>query len=138
MELGLSRAGHATELLCEIDRGANEVLRTRFPEIPKHDDICTLDALPSDGRLCHGDFHAGNIKLWYLAVVVYSVPLVLGGVRTWLDKLNGFLLPLIYGKFGSQFRAVMESPSPIATSAAVRGAGASSCAVSSSYLSAYE
>jgi hypothetical protein len=39
-------------------------------------------------------FHAGNIKLWYLAVVVYSVPLVLGGVRTWLDKLNGFLLPL--------------------------------------------
>ncbi|MGK5173083.1 purine-cytosine permease family protein [Geodermatophilus sp. CPCC 205761] len=35
----------------------------------------------------------GNIRLWYLVVVLWSVPLVLGGVRTWLDKLNGFLLP---------------------------------------------
>jgi purine-cytosine permease-like protein len=38
-------------------------------------------------------FGGGDIRLWYLAVVVYSVPLVLGGVRTWLDKLNGWLLP---------------------------------------------
>jgi purine-cytosine permease-like protein len=38
-------------------------------------------------------FGAGDIRLWYLAVVLYSVPLVLGGVRTWLDKLNGVLLP---------------------------------------------
>ncbi len=38
-------------------------------------------------------FGGGDIRLWYLLVVVYSVPLVLGGVRTWLDKLNGFLLP---------------------------------------------
>ncbi|MES4886695.1 hypothetical protein [Streptomyces sp. NPDC096012] len=35
----------------------------------------------------------GDIRLWYLLVVVYSVPLILGGVRTWLDKLNGLLLP---------------------------------------------
>jgi hypothetical protein len=35
----------------------------------------------------------GDIKLWYLFVVLYSVPLVMGGVRTWLDKLNGALLP---------------------------------------------
>ena len=35
----------------------------------------------------------GDIRLWYLLVVLYSVPLILGGVRTWLDKLNGFLLP---------------------------------------------
>lgn len=39
-------------------------------------------------------FGGGNIKLWYLAVVLYSIPLILGGVRTWLDKLNGVLLPL--------------------------------------------
>lgn len=39
-------------------------------------------------------FGVGSIKLWYLVVVVYSIPLILGGVRTWLDKLNGFLLPL--------------------------------------------
>lgn len=38
-------------------------------------------------------FGAGDIRLWYLLVVLYSVPLVMGGVRTWLDKLNGFLLP---------------------------------------------
>ncbi|NMI00993.1 purine-cytosine permease family protein [Pseudonocardia acidicola] len=35
----------------------------------------------------------GDIRLWYLLVVAYSVPLILGGVRTWLDKLNGVLLP---------------------------------------------
>jgi purine-cytosine permease-like protein len=35
----------------------------------------------------------GNIKLWYLAVCLYSIPLVLRGVSQWLDKLNGVLLP---------------------------------------------
>jgi Purine-cytosine permease and related proteins len=39
------------------------------------------------------NFFGGNLKIWYLIVVVYSVPLVIGGVRVWLDKLNGFLLP---------------------------------------------
>lgn len=38
-------------------------------------------------------FGWGDIRLWYLLVVVYSVPLVMGGVRTWLDRLNGYLLP---------------------------------------------
>jgi purine-cytosine permease-like protein len=33
------------------------------------------------------------IEWWYLIVVLYSVPLVFGGVRVWLDKLNGVLLP---------------------------------------------
>jgi len=40
-----------------------------------------------------GFFGGGDIRVWYLVVVLWSVPLVLGGVRTWLDKLNGFLLP---------------------------------------------
>lgn len=35
----------------------------------------------------------GNIKIWYLVVCVYSIPLVLRGVSNWLDKLNGVLLP---------------------------------------------
>ncbi|MET9965426.1 hypothetical protein ABZZ80_05745 [Streptomyces sp. NPDC006356] len=39
-------------------------------------------------------YFGGDIKLWYLAVVLYALPLVIGGVRTWLDKLNGVLLPL--------------------------------------------
>lgn len=34
-----------------------------------------------------------GIKVWYLVVVLYSVPLVLGGVHSWLDRLNGILLP---------------------------------------------
>ncbi|MGV9867635.1 purine-cytosine permease family protein [Rhodococcus koreensis] len=36
----------------------------------------------------------GDIELWYLVVAVCSVPLVIGGVQNWLDKLNGILLPL--------------------------------------------
>ncbi|MFJ4687020.1 purine-cytosine permease family protein [Streptomyces sp. NPDC091377] len=39
-------------------------------------------------------YFGGDIKIWYLAVVLYALPLVIGGVRTWLDKLNGVLLPL--------------------------------------------
>ncbi|GAA4555598.1 allantoin permease [Pseudonocardia xishanensis] len=38
----------------------------------------------------------GNIQIWYLIVAAYSIPIVIGGVRTWLDKLNGFLLPFYY------------------------------------------
>ncbi|MEY2425751.1 MAG: hypothetical protein QOI61_1323 [Actinomycetota bacterium] len=34
-----------------------------------------------------------DIKLWYLIVVLYTIPLVIKGVRVWLDRLNGFLLP---------------------------------------------
>ncbi|WP_159775293.1 purine-cytosine permease family protein [Streptomyces sp. HM190] len=34
-----------------------------------------------------------DIRLWYLVVVLYAMPLVIGGVQVWLDKLNGFLLP---------------------------------------------
>lgn len=39
----------------------------------------------------------GNIKLWLLAVCLYSIPLVLRGVARWLDKLNGVLLPFYLG-----------------------------------------
>jgi purine-cytosine permease-like protein len=38
----------------------------------------------------------GSIELWYAIVAAYSVPIVIGGVRTWLDKINGFLLPFYY------------------------------------------
>ncbi|MEI2777463.1 MAG: permease [Tetrasphaera sp.] len=33
------------------------------------------------------------INIWYLIVVLYSTPLVFGGVRNWLDRVNGILLP---------------------------------------------
>lgn len=35
-----------------------------------------------------------DIRIWYAVVVVYALPLVIGGVQAWLDKLNGWLLPL--------------------------------------------
>ncbi|WP_033294940.1 purine-cytosine permease family protein [Amycolatopsis jejuensis] len=38
-------------------------------------------------------YFGGDLRLWYLAVVLYALPLVIGGVRMWLDKLNGILLP---------------------------------------------
>ena len=40
------------------------------------------------------DYFGGSIKLWYLIVCLYSAPLVMKGVRTWLDRINGVLLPL--------------------------------------------
>lgn len=46
IEVGLHRAGHSTELLCEIEDAAAAVLRTRFPMTPLARDILTLDALP--------------------------------------------------------------------------------------------
>ncbi|WP_291053903.1 permease [Herbiconiux sp.] len=36
----------------------------------------------------------GEKWIWSLVVVAYSTPLILGGVRRFLDKLNGWLLPL--------------------------------------------
>lgn len=35
----------------------------------------------------------GPLKLWYAIVIALTAPLVWRGVRTWLDRLNGFLLP---------------------------------------------
>ncbi|PIJ55870.1 permease, partial [Leucobacter sp. OLES1] len=38
----------------------------------------------------------GPMWLWSLVVVVYSTPLIIGGVRRFLDKLNGWLMPLYF------------------------------------------
>jgi purine-cytosine permease-like protein len=42
----------------------------------------------------HEYFGGLPIQGWYLVVVLYSMPLVIGGVVAWLDKVNGVLLPL--------------------------------------------
>jgi len=39
----------------------------------------------------------GESWMWYLVVVAYSTPLILGGARRFLDKINGFLLPIYAG-----------------------------------------
>lgn len=46
IELGLQRAGHHTELLCEVEPAAQRVLGARFPDIPLHADIRELRSLP--------------------------------------------------------------------------------------------
>jgi purine-cytosine permease-like protein len=38
-------------------------------------------------------FFGGPLKLWYAVVILGTAPLVWRGVRSWLDRLNGFLLP---------------------------------------------
>jgi hypothetical protein len=39
----------------------------------------------------------GPIALWYAVVVLYTLPLVAGGIQRWLDKINGWLLPVYWG-----------------------------------------
>lgn len=39
-------------------------------------------------------FGGPSLNIWYLVVVLYSVPLAIGGVRVFLDKFNGSLLPI--------------------------------------------
>jgi DNA (cytosine-5)-methyltransferase 1 len=47
IELGLGKAGISTDLLCEVDPAAGLVLADRFPEVPIHQDVTTLESLPS-------------------------------------------------------------------------------------------
>lgn len=62
IELGLSRAGHRTTLLCELDPGARAVLDARFPELPDHADIRTLRALPADAELVAAGFPCQDLS----------------------------------------------------------------------------
>jgi hypothetical protein len=39
----------------------------------------------------------GPMALWYAVVVLYTLPLVAGGIQRWLDKINGWLLPVYWG-----------------------------------------
>ncbi|WP_290739374.1 DNA cytosine methyltransferase [Amaricoccus sp.] len=62
LELGLSRAGHETTLLCEIAPAARIVLDARFPDICKHDDIAELDALPGDTEIVAAGFPCQDLS----------------------------------------------------------------------------
>lgn len=49
------------------------------------------------------------MAVWYLIVVLYQAPLVFRGVRVWLDKINGALLPFyVLGLVGSVIWAISE------------------------------
>jgi purine-cytosine permease-like protein len=38
----------------------------------------------------------GDIRIWYVVVAVCMLPLMLGGMQTWLGKLNGISLPIYF------------------------------------------
>ncbi len=57
----------------------------------------------------HAYFGGPPLQVWYLIVVAYNAPLVIKGVRTWLDKINGLLLPFyLLGLVGSVVWAVAK------------------------------
>lgn len=62
LELGLSRAGHPSVLLCENDRIARAVLDDKFPRVPKHDDIRTLQELPPRTELVAAGFPCQDLS----------------------------------------------------------------------------
>lgn len=37
-----------------------------------------------------------DIRVWYAIAILTNLPMAIGGVRRWLDKFNGFLLPLYW------------------------------------------
>lgn len=62
IELGLHRAGHETLLLCENEPGAMQVLHERFPGIPLHADVRTLELLPAGTELLAGGFPCQDLS----------------------------------------------------------------------------
>lgn len=62
LELGLSRAGHEATLLCEIEEGAQAVLRARFPDLPLHGDVTTLEKLPKGTEFLVGGFPCQDLS----------------------------------------------------------------------------
>jgi DNA (cytosine-5)-methyltransferase 1 len=54
IELGFHAAGGRTKLLCEVWEPAQAVLRERFPSVELHDDVATLDELPSSEVVAAG------------------------------------------------------------------------------------
>jgi DNA (cytosine-5)-methyltransferase 1 len=62
IELGLSRAGHETQLLCDCDAGASAVLEERFPGVRRHADIRTLKQLPRGIELLTAGFPCQDLS----------------------------------------------------------------------------
>jgi DNA (cytosine-5)-methyltransferase 1 len=62
LERGLERAGHRTTLLCENDVGASAVLRSRYPDVRIHGDICTLESLPRGTTLIAAGFPCQDLS----------------------------------------------------------------------------
>lgn len=62
LELGLAAHGWRSELLCEIDIGAQAVLGAHFPGVPLHSDVTKLRALPSGTELVAAGFPCQDLS----------------------------------------------------------------------------
>jgi DNA (cytosine-5)-methyltransferase 1 len=62
IELGMSRAGHQTLELCEIDAGARAVLQERFPHATLTPDITTLTDLRADATMITAGFPCQDLS----------------------------------------------------------------------------
>lgn len=62
IELGLARAGHHAELLCEIDPAAQAVLAARFPQVPLVADVREIKSLPAGLDLLAGGFPCQDLS----------------------------------------------------------------------------
>jgi DNA (cytosine-5)-methyltransferase 1 len=62
IELGLDRAGHRTDLLCELDDSACAVLEKKFPGVRLHRDIRTLRAIPRGTDLLTAGFPCQDLS----------------------------------------------------------------------------
>jgi DNA (cytosine-5)-methyltransferase 1 len=67
IELGLSRAGHKSQLLCEIDLGAQAILNSHFPHVEIVGDVTEVTTLPnvelvSAGFPCQDLSQAGRLE----------------------------------------------------------------------------
>jgi purine-cytosine permease-like protein len=70
----------------------------------------------------------GPVQLWYAVVTACAIPLAVGGVRVWLEKVNAFLLPIFavgvvatvvwasieYGYNSAWLTAGPQTPTPMA------------------------
>ncbi len=61
-ELGLARAGHEAELLCDILPAAKAVLVARFPGVEYRDDITRLRSLPASIDLVCAGFPCQDLS----------------------------------------------------------------------------
>jgi len=62
LELGLSRTGHNSRMFCEIWEPAQNVLRSRFPDIPCEPDVRDLAGLPGDVELITAGFPCQDLS----------------------------------------------------------------------------